>query len=552
MKNYTKQWKFISDRTRPPLTDEEVTYWSAALEKLLKVGVELEYNLPENNGNCRRDNYYCECVASFKPENPIPSTTMCYEQCARWDNGNCEIAKEFGCKGMFCAHFQKPCSTCSKFNRGCDTCANLYNPSKDPEKVRDNLVQLLKPTRFVGKVGDHGVYQVVKDGSLAGNGGVEVVTTGRRPEYHSMYKMVKNIISKSREKGAYVDQRCSIHVHILASYLTPGFNRGDFGKEYVTKELTELERPVPQIIAANFHQLMRRYQTSLIWMSSTLDDKRALTRWEKFRKSILRYSAAVKSLPKLAEEVMAIGHKPKYSLVNYEQMRFDENGDCTRLHYEIRHMDGNLSPSAITAQVLLVYALMLKAVRISKYGLLKSGDRDYMRLQSEIMDNLCNGDGNWGSSRLSDTSNIDPYIPALVDQSKQLVRFTRSVLRSQGNAAEVLESLAEKPVSIRRAEGKSWDEIEQELSSLGKSGAGKDKGFYSYIQSILDTASVAECESGSEWMDIVAQQLAVRDKKTEDKDEFLLRRNWVENFITTSLINNTVFWSDDLGGYSRS
>lgn len=556
MKNNAGQWRFEKRRaSRPPLNEKEVIYWKEQLARLLKVGIELEYNLPENDGDCARTNYLCKCVATFKPENPQPNTDTCYEQCGNWKDGNCEIAKKHGCAGIYCSAFAQPCFTCDKYDRGCEKCPQLYDPRKDPDNARKFITEALAPTGFVGEVGKSGVYQVVGDGSLLGGKnnkkGVEVVTTGRRPEFNSLHEMLRKIINECRKYGAYTDKRCSIHIHLLASYLNPGFSESDRGSQYLRSEITELEKPVPEIILANFHQLVRRYQTALIWMGTALSDPKHITRWEKFRKSLLGLSAMRRSMKDVANQAGKIGYRPKYTLVNYQPSVFDDKGDCRRLHVEIRHMDGNMSPAAIAATAVLTYGLMLKAVEISAHGLLQSGDKEYMELQREQMEVLCNGDGDWGASRLSDNRNLDPFIDGLIEQSKQLVRLVKNTLVEQTPADDILRSLAVKPCSLRLIEGANWKEIEKQLYPEGAEKNSQELGFARYVQTLLDTAAIAECDSGGEWMDAVAQELADSEEKGDDIKEVANCRAWVEEHITSELLSNKIFWSQKIGGYAR-
>ena len=58
----------------------------------------------------------------------------------------------------------------------------------------------------------------VQDGSLLGKKGAEVITVGRRVDYWEFYKMAKTIIDTAVTKGAYVNERCSTHMHVLAGY----------------------------------------------------------------------------------------------------------------------------------------------------------------------------------------------------------------------------------------------------------------------------------------------------------------------------------------------
>ncbi len=557
MKNHSDQWTFF--KRRGQLNEKEAVYWRNILERLLKAGIELEYNLPEKNGSCNRDNFMCNCVATFTPKVKIPNTTACYEQCANWDNsldasgqpvhpkdGNCQIAKEHGCAGMFCSSFKAPCPSCNKYDRGCNNCAELYDIRKDPNNIRNLVTNELKPTKFVGEHGATGVYKVCKDGSLLGDGGVEVATVGRRPQFFAIYDQMKKIMKTCTKYGAYTNERCSIHIHLLASYLNGSFDAEDRGKEFLNNEVTEMEKPMPEIILANFHQLVRRYHCALIWMGAAGTEMKHLTRWEKFRKPILAYSAAHRRMTSVVDEVRgASKQKPKYAMMNYDPVKFNLEGDVTRLHLEARYLDGMLSPSVVAAHTVLLYALMLKAVDMSRYGILESGSEDYMNKQKEMLKYLCNNDGDWqGGNRFSDTSHIRPYIPALQEQSMLLVRLVKSVLNDQSPADRILKSLAQRPVAMRLIDGQTWEQIEADLGP-GEEAMGPVQQLLSQI---IDTSSIGECDSGEEWIETAATQLANAGEDSPEHIDSL--RKTVEAYVTNQVTNGKLFWSKETGSYT--
>jgi hypothetical protein len=158
MLNQKGLWNFARKASRPPLTEKQVRFFKKNLPQLLKAGIEVEYNLPEQKGTCQGANYLCECTAVFPAPNPMPGTKNCFQQCKRWDpsnaeHGNCEIAKQEGCAGPYCVAFVSPCPNCNKYDRGCNTCPRHYDAQKDPTVIRETLKQVLQPSEFVGKCG---------------------------------------------------------------------------------------------------------------------------------------------------------------------------------------------------------------------------------------------------------------------------------------------------------------------------------------------------------------------------------------------------------------
>lgn len=550
MLNRSADWFFTDKKTRPKLTDAQARVWRHYFEKLLKAGIELEYNLPTNRGTCDRQNYVCECVAVFKPEKPMPETSMCFEQCANWKGGSCEIAKNHGCVGIYCSEYKSPCPSCSKYDRGCNSCPELYDIRRDPNHIRGLISKELQPTKFVGEVGEHGIYKVCKDGSLKGDGGIEVATVGRRVEFNTIYEMLRKIIKLCTNSGAYTDERCSVHIHLLASYLSPFSDKdlqgGGLNKEYIKDSISELEQPVPEIILANFHQLIRRYHCALIWMGAAGKSKDHLTRWEKFRKPILPYSAVRRRMPQLVGDVGgASSSKRKYAFMNYEPMKFTSAGDISQFHTEARYLDGLLSPAVITAHTCLIYAIALKAVDISKYGVLHAGNKEYMGKQKEILSYLCNNDGGYDGSRHSETKSIWPFVPDLVDQSKELIRLVKNTLRELSPAEEILNRLAEKPVALRLIEGQSWKQIENDL--YPDQGETTELGLS--IKKLIDTASICECETPEEWVEGASMQIAEEFEVANSAEKVEKLKESVREYVNRKLANGSLFWNQGVGGY---
>jgi hypothetical protein len=397
----------------------------------------------------------------------------------------------------------------------------------------------------VGKFGKTGTYKVCRDGSLMG-GGIEVATVGRRVQFDALYDMVSMIMGLCLAHKGYVDERCSIHIHLLASYLTPNFSENDTGGKVLKSEITEMEMPMPEIILANFHQLVRRYQNALVWMSAAGPSRSHLTRWEKFRKSVLPYSAACKKMPLVTRETArASKSKRKYALMNYEQVKYDKEGRVTRLHVEGRHPDGNYSPAAVVAHACLLYGLMIKAVEISRYGVLEAGDKVYMERQKEICAHLCNNDGPWDGSRHSDTSRLDPYIPDLRKQSRQLIRLVKITLSELYPADEILRCLAEEPLAFRLIKKKSWEQIEKELLPE----APKTDELGQEIMRLINLGAICECDNTSEWIDTATHVIADSRGVGNHKKSVNELRQEVTRFISEQLADRRARWSKAFGGY---
>lgn len=552
------KWKFKKTSTvkgREPLTAQEVNYWKKSLEKILKIGTELEFNLPEKkNGTCKGTSYTCPCVSYGDVDKTCWSTCAIESTCSikpeksKCSNANKTICNSkcntcthfhFKCIKLNCSGFISPCFNCEDFKINCFECNYLFDPTKNPDAIREACRNELAPSGSYGVVSKSGVHNIVTDGSLT-NKGCEIITTGRRVDYYEFHKMIKNIIDQAVKRGAYVNERCSVHMHGLASYYgkIPGAN---------SVKISEMERSMPEIILANLHQLLRRYQNAITWMSTGLDNPEKLTRWEKFRVSTLPISPAIKHMLNVRDRIIDIAGGSKYGWVNYKFCEFDpDDHNVSRLHIELRVMDGILSPSAISAMACLYYALFIKSVEISRYGLLEI-DNDWLAVATEIKESLLNNNSTWeegnATGRFSDTKNLHKYTKTLVSDSFELLVQLKHILSSVGPAYEVLEKLAEEPCSIRRCDGKSWEQIENELAiNL------TEEGLLEYtLKKIIDTREITDEITLNNWLLKVSQVIKQDEEVNLNNDTFEEIHNKVTTIFKEKQSNGEMIWSTKIG-----
>jgi hypothetical protein len=528
-----KRWVFFQLPKVPIISGDEARYWKNTLRKIIKVGLEFEFNLPNNEGTCKGTSLTCPCI-HFKGND-------CWKKCNLEEECRKAFGEEFEakCAKEFCTNFSMFCSQCKDFKLDCEECTYRYDKDKDPDNVRNHLRNQMTPSESYGHMSESGVHSIVCDGSLLGSGaegkGAEVITNGRRVDYWEFYKMIKGLMDKSMEKGAYVNERCSIHAHILATYYkSPAAHLSD-GQD----SSSELERPLPSIVLSNFHQLCRKYQNAITWMCMGLDDPKAMTRWEKFRVSVLDSSPVTTSMQDVIQDMEEKSGKKrgKYGWVNYMFMQFNSNNDVTRFHLEIRPMDGLLSASAVTALSCLFYAMILKAVEISKYGLLEVGSEEWVARSRSVKNRLMNGTGSWEGKRLSDTSRLSiEDKDFLIMESLDLISQVKHVLHQLGPAYEVLEKLAYEPCAVRRCKGKDWLEIESELEVHIKEETKVEKD----LTELIDLRVITGCEDEEQWVIKVTDLLSETHPKNSLDD-------MVKTILHHGKNDGEIIWSDRLG-----
>jgi hypothetical protein len=513
---------------------EEARYWKDILHKICKIGFEFEMNLPECNGTCKGDSYICPC------SHPEKETRKCYEKCHVSDS--CTIKNKIECPGIYCVEFVSPCQTCQEAVKNCQACAFYENPDKLPGNVRKKLTDILTPSNDLSVVGKTGTMAVTHDGSLLGDGGVEVTTVGRRVNFDSFYRQAKEIIDKCKERGAFLNERTSVHMHLVAGYFNMVVSNGAIKVHYTkTKEdssyqIKELERPVPEIILANFHQLVRRYHNAITWLASSGDAAKHITRWAKFRIPIIKYSAIRTSMQKIVNQIAEHdGHSGKYSYINYSNIKFSGDANTIeKFHIEARYADGMHSPTAIASLGVLLHTILMKAVSMSKYGVLQSGDPVYMDQAYEINNALLNNAGNWDGARWSNTENFEPYRETVREQAHELVNLLYDELKNHGSVINVLHALADNPCSMRLISGNSWEAIEEDLAKQINSVGEFEKKILQHI----DMYSISECNDGAEWATALGEDLSVAPEKISAGVEKLIK-------------NNLVLWDPIIGSYVR-
>lgn len=522
--------KFQQKPKRPPLSREQFLYWMDFLPKVLKIGTEFEINLPspegvlqhDDVGPCAYSNRDCvtDCAnleACLIEKHPALCLTRdsgkflgqkleCPTGSGE-DTGACQACPSWSlkCRGLDCAMRVPFCTVCPKFERPGQKNVENGDIRLDAETVRQEMKQLLQPSGSLGKFGQHGVLEVKKDNSLQHNGGIEVPTIGRRVHWNSFYNMCKEILDPIVARGGYVNERCGQHYHVLAGY---------FGSNRTGKPISELEHPMPEVILANLHQLHRRYELAMFWIMSAGPSWNHLTRWARFRQPIRRYSALQSRMSKvqaeLGEQIISMtgNQKGKYASFAYHFCEFDKEGDATTFHIENRVADSVLCPSVVAAWAMLCYALVMKAVRLSQYGIMEVGDRDYCNKVREVEPHLINGqDRGWDGNRRGDTSELGPHIPWLRENAREMVQLLKPELNNLGPAYDILMELAGRPCSIRRAERESsWEEIERDLCHKEEPES-DDLLARDEIRELVDLAGIVDCDNVEMWIEEVAAYL---------------------------------------------
>jgi hypothetical protein len=245
----------------------------------------------------------------------------------------------------------------------------------------------------------------------------------------------------------------------------------------------------------------------------------------------------------VAEEVSRQAGGNKYSWINYKLVEFTSTGSIKRFHVEMRAADGILCPSAVAAIACMYYAIVIKAVEISKYGVVEVGDQEWLARSNEIKSALMNNlKGYNEEDRFSNTKNLYKYQETLISESLDLVRQLKSILIKIGPAYEVLEKLAEAPIAVRRCNGNTIPKIERDLEVILNE---EDKIAIS-VGEVITLNQVSECTNMEEWINTVCSIFSEDSEAYKGADKEHIRKS-VSEFVENKGNAGELVWSNRIG-----
>ncbi len=311
------------------------------------------------------------------------------------------------------------------------------------------LEAALQPSRDLNQLGPFGVLDLIAE-----HCGIEIQVLGRQPYHPALLAQYRALLSQL-PAGIRARPTCGLHYHLLAVGLT---------------------EPMPEIILANVWNLTRRYAPELRFLTSGGDGLTCLCRRRNFcsHLEMVRWTPGNNSMAQIQQQLKDSRTVPEHNnFFNLEHIVFAPEGTIKVLHYENRFPDADLAPSSIVAKAFLFLAMLLKAVEMSQYGVIHVGRIAEWRRKVELLDLLSNNDGPLATS---DTSRVTPdVLEELRVGSRELLDLLKPGLdRLENNPSyEVLALLAETPVSLLRASGRDWPEIEALLAERAETPRGE-------------------------------------------------------------------------------
>lgn len=348
------------------------------------------------------------------------------------------------------------------------------------------------------------VFDVVHDGSVSPRG-VEVIFKGSNEDFKTYHKALKEV--EDNLKILAVPDHC-INNSTTSAHIT-----------LLTSQLKEL----PDTYLANLYQLFRKYADSLLWLaSSTYEDRRGelpveqgteINRNRIVRKGITQYANPLMTRTPQTNRIMdiAVHYNSKYWGIFFKDSTTSTpshkvgrqcwmmNGNPNGLCVEFRFVDRITVPYALVSIKCLLQALLFKAMAISEFGIMNieaNGNFSWEKTKQTTA-KLCNGE------RL--TKADKKY---LTDKSNYLIDLLYGNLKSfDGQSIEVLRKLAEKPISLRYAEGQTDEQIEKALTPKKYAEFETERT----VRNIIELQLI-KADTPKKWRQSVADELGISER----------------------------------------
>jgi hypothetical protein len=355
------------------------------------------------------------------------------------------------------------------------------------------LTEALQPTKDLAHLGPFGVLDVISE-----HCGIEIQILGRQPYYAALLQQYRAIFALLPE-GIRARPTCGLHYHLL----TVG-----------------LSESVPTIVLANIWNLTRRYAPELRFLTSAGGSLAGLCRRRNHNSHLemVKLSPGSMSMREIWQHLHDSKIVPEHqNFLNLQHIGFDEQGAVSDLHLEFRFCDADLSPVSITAKTFLFLAMALKAVEMSQYGVIHVGRIGPWRRKVELLHMLSNNDG---ALATSDTSQVTPeVIEELRVGCREMLELIKPIFdRFEHNPSfEVLSLLAETPISLLRASGRTWPEIDAMLAERAETESGELDKTDRRLMRCVELAELTGCPALEAWKWTAARELFLTPQELDKR-----------------------------------
>jgi len=379
------------------------------------------------------------------------------------------------------------------------------------EDFQPQIETFMEPSEDMNRLGRLGVFKVIKE-----HCGIEVLIIGRHPHWDSLVEQYSQIILPLLAQKVRMRPTCGFHFHLLQ---------------------VGSSEDIPEIILANLWNIFRIYAPGLKFLTSGGETREGMCRRRQHNahQEFIKLCPTLMHMQKIQEVLKKSMDVPEHqNFFNLEHINFTDEKRVASIHIEFRFPDGDLCPVSITAKTFLFLTMLLKAVEISKFGLLDVEKYPAWDRNLELLDRISNNDGKVATSDTSDIS--ESMLEEYRDNGRSLLRFLKSIFLILDNPSEViLKNLVEKPISMRRIEGQDWQQINDNLAALIAPQRTPDDTDHELIK-IIELGLITELSNETKWHSKVATQLQLTVAKTKQRLQFLNNRDPVWNHEVGSIV----------------
>lgn len=353
------------------------------------------------------------------------------------------------------------------------------------------LTKVLKPSRDMNNLGGLGVFDVSKE-----HCGVEIRVIGRHPHWTSLVEQYQQIVAPLWRNKVRIRPTCGLHFHLLG---------------------IGLSESIPEIILANLWNITRCYAPGIKFLTSGGESWQGLCRRRQHNahQEFMSHDPGnyhCKEIQNILRTSLVVPEHQNF--FNLEHIHFDKQDWLANFHLEFRFPDGDLSAYSIAAKTFLFMAMLLKAVEVSKFGLLHVGSTGQWQRKRQLLDMISNNDGPLATS---DTHGCQDVLAEYQVNSSALLRFLKSIFILLDNPAELLlQSLAQEPISLRRINGLSWQQIDMALANMAGPVIELDADDYR-LAKVIELGLIGECQDFQDWLVQTAASLNVLSHDVESR-----------------------------------
>lgn len=310
------------------------------------------------------------------------------------------------------------------------------------DDFQPQIEEIMEPSGDMNDLGRLGVYKVIDE-----HCGIEVLIIGRHPHWESLVEQYSQIVLPLLDMKVRMRPTCGFHFHLLQ---------------------VGVSENIPEIILANLWNIFRLFAPGLKFITSGGETREGLCRRRQHNahQEFIKLCPTRMHMRDIKDVLKKSMDVPEHqNFFNLEHINFTEKGEVSNMHLELRFPDGDLCPVSITAKTFLFLTMLLKAVEISKFGVLNVEKDSHWQENIELLGKISNNDGKVATSDTSDISDV--ILEKYRKNSRALLHFLKSVFLIFDNPSEIiLKELAESPISLRRVAGQNWSEINSDLETI--------------------------------------------------------------------------------------